>query len=116
MRKTGIGVILLLFILSTIAVAAAHGAKGNGPAELKINGGNKGDIDFPHRTHQETLKDCKICHTLFPKKNGAIDDLKAQNKLKKKKVMNALCISCHKKEKKAGRDHGPTKCSACHIK
>lgn len=116
MRKTGIGFILFIFLFSIIAVAIAHSAKNNGPANLEITGGKKGDVPFPHRMHQNNLKDCNICHTLFPKKHNAIDDLKAQKKLKKKKVMNALCLSCHKREKKAGRDHGPTKCSACHIK
>ena len=60
-----------------------------------------GNITFPHKKHQELLKDCKICHAKGP---GKIADLG-------KDWAHKTCKGCHE-EKKAG----PTKCSECHKK
>ncbi|MCM2359831.1 MAG: cytochrome c family protein [Geobacteraceae bacterium] len=60
-----------------------------------------GDVTFPHKKHQELLKDCKVCHEKGP---GKIEGFG-------KDIAHKNCKGCHE-EKKAG----PTKCSECHKK
>ncbi len=96
--------------------AAAIAVENKGGREIKIDGGKKGAIIFSHHMHQDTIGDCSVCHSIFPKSKGAIKDAITQKKLKKKQVMKKTCIKCHKAMKKAGKDHGPTSCSACHVK
>lgn len=93
----------------------AHGG-GNGPSAIDIYGGTRGKVPFTHQLHQTRLEDCNVCHNMFPQEHDALKALKAKKVLKKKQVMNKLCISCHRKEKKAGRKYGPVKCSTCHKK
>lgn len=95
---------------------AAAVDENKGAAQIDIPGGYKGKVPFNHQMHQTQLKDCNVCHDLFPKAPGAIDDLKTKKTLKKKQVMNKVCIKCHKAEKNAGNKAGPTTCSKCHVK
>ena len=67
----------------------------------------KGEVNFPHYLHHDTIGDCNVCHDLFPKTAGIIKDLKEQKKLKKKQVMNKTCIKCHKAKRNAGEKTGP---------
>ncbi len=60
-----------------------------------------GTVTFPHKAHQERLKDCKICHEKGP---GKIEGFS-------KDWAHKTCKGCHE-EKKAG----PTKCNECHKK
>ena len=60
-----------------------------------------GDISFPHKKHQELLKDCKTCHEKGP---GKIEGFG-------KDWAHRTCKACH--EAKAA---GPTKCAECHKK
>lgn len=60
-----------------------------------------GNVSFDHKKHQESLKDCKICHEKAP---GKIEGFN-------KDAAHKLCKGCHE-EKKAG----PTKCGECHKK
>jgi hypothetical protein len=108
----------LVFLFAGILLfsSLASATQNKGPETIKLDGGSRGKISLPHQTHQNTLKDCNACHTVFPQKIGSIKALKADGKLKKKFVMNKLCIKCHRAEKKAGRTSGPVKCSDCHIK
>ena len=114
--KLKVALISICIVIAASSVAFSVVDKNKGAANIEIDGGKKGKVPFPHRQHQERLVDCKICHSVFPKKPGSIKELKAQGKLKKKYVMNKLCTKCHKEIKKAGRKTGPTKCSKCHIK
>jgi hypothetical protein len=99
------------------AMAASPPASQNkGAANIAIDGGQRGNVPFPHRQHQDQLGDCQICHSVFPQKAGSISELKAEGKLKKKFVMNKLCTKCHKEKKKVGQKSGPTTCTKCHIK
>jgi len=98
--------------MGTTAVAVQN--RGN--KEIKIDGGKRGSVSFFHHMHQNMIKDCSVCHSLFPKSKGAIKNTIAEKKLKKKQVMTTVCLKCHKDYKKAGKAHGPTKCSACHVK
>ncbi len=60
-----------------------------------------GNITFPHKKHQELLKDCKKCHEKGP---GKIDGFG-------KDFAHKNCKGCHEEMKK-----GPTKCGECHKK
>ncbi len=108
--------VLALTSASPAPVQADSSDSSNGPATIEIYGGKRGKIDFPHRAHQERLGDCQRCHSLFPKQHDALKNLKKAGKLSSKKVMNKLCIKCHKAEKRAGRPSGPTTCSKCHTR
>ncbi len=110
--KIVLAVLLILCFVGSAAVAIQN----QGGKEIKIDGGKKGAVSFPHHLHQNTIGDCNVCHSIFPKSKGAIKDLIAQKELKKKQVMNKTCLKCHRANKKAGKDHGPTSCSACHVK
>jgi hypothetical protein len=93
---------------------AAAPAPNPGAVELVLKGGDSGDVPFPHRRHQERLLDCTVCHSVFPQKAGAIEELKSQGKLQKKEVMNTQCTKCHKERRRGGETTGPTTCTSCH--
>lgn len=103
--------VLLVSVASVVAQTQNTGA-----AEILLDGGTSGNVHFPHQRHQVKLADCAICHSAFPQKAGAIEELKAQGKLAKKQVMNEQCTKCHKEKKKAGEKAGPTTCTTCHVK
>lgn len=109
--QTILTVALPLLLTAAIAIAA-----NRGPEQIDIFGGERGKVPFPHARHQDNLKDCNICHSVFPQETDAIKKLKEQGSLKKKKVMNLQCIKCHKQGKKDGKPHGPVTCSTCHVK
>ena len=60
-----------------------------------------GKVTFPHKKHQEMLKDCMKCHEKGP---GKIADLS-------KDWAHKVCKGCHTEMKK-----GPTACKDCHKK
>ncbi len=60
-----------------------------------------GAVTFPHKMHQQTVKNCKTCHATKP---GKIEGFG-------KDAAHKLCIDCHKSKGK-----GPTTCKACHKK
>ena len=105
----------LIIGISVLALAFAGSALAAGKANIVLKGGHFGDVPFPHKLHQDTLKDCKVCHKLFPEKEGAIGKLIADGTLKKKAVMKE-CVKCHKARKAKGEKTGPTSCRACHKK
>jgi len=102
-----------LMIFSAVATLAMvnHGAE-----EFAINGGSKGEVQFPHKVHQEILGDCKACHDVFPMELGVIKTMKANKELKRKQVMNKTCIKCHRARKSKGESYGPISCNDCHTK
>ena len=103
-------------IVSGVMAVSSMATQDKGAENIELEGGKRGKVPFPHRQHQAQLKDCNICHSVFPQTAGSISALKAEGKLKKKQVMNKLCTKCHKQNKKAGRKSGPTTCKKCHIK
>ena len=105
-------IVAILLGAGFIGITAA--VENKGAKVILINGGKARDVHFPHLRHQTALKDCDICHALFPKKVGSIAALKAQGKLKKKQVMKDHCIDCHKKMKAEGHKTGPRSCARCH--
>jgi hypothetical protein len=110
-----LGAGVLFFTAGSVALSVAP-VENKGAAEIKLPGGKRGLVPFPHHRHQDKLGDCDICHSFFPQKTGIIKELKAQGKLKKKHVMKKLCTKCHKQRKKEGIKAGPTTCAKCHIK
>ena len=114
-KKTYVVMAVLLglgLLVSTGTVESAN----NGAEEMLIEGGSRGKVPFPHRTHQAVLGDCNKCHDLFPQETGAISRLKEAGNLKKKQVMNTSCVKCHKAMQKGGGKAGPTTCSKCHVR
>ena len=109
-------VLVLAGFLSVSAIPAFAQTQNTGAAEIVLNGGTSGDVHFPHQRHQVKLVDCAICHSAYPQKAGAIEELKAQGKLAKKQIMNEQCTKCHKEKKQAGEKAGPTTCTTCHAK
>lgn len=107
---------LLCAAAMTPLIAPAGGAENKGAETIMISAGNRGDVNFPHRQHQERLTDCKPCHELFPKTSGSINALKSEGKLSNKQVMNTLCVDCHRTKRDAGEKSGPVSCNACHTK
>lgn len=61
----------------------------------------KRGIKFPHKKHQEMLKDCKKCHEKGPGKIAGFG----------KDWAHKTCKGCHIDMKK-----GPTGCNDCHKK
>ncbi len=105
----------LVIVLSLFSVIHALPPGSKGPAEITLDSGRKKKVVFPHARHQDSLKDCMKCHSLFSKNNGVIKKMIGSGALEKKQVMNH-CRDCHKKMKKNGEKSGPTKCSKCHVK
>ncbi|MBT7696196.1 MAG: cytochrome c3 family protein [Desulfobacterales bacterium] len=108
-------ILLLLSLLFIFCFSIAVFGKDTGKAEMILGGGSKGNIAFPHGSHQQTITDCTSCHNLFPQETGSIDKLKNEGGIKKKQVMKQ-CQKCHREMKRAGEKTGPTKCSGCHDK
>lgn len=99
--------------VSVLSVAFAGSAFAADTMVLK--GGSPGDVTFPHKMHQDKLKDCDACHKLFAKEAGSIEKAIAAGTLKKKDAMKA-CMDCHKADKAKGGAAGPTGCKECHKK
>ena len=106
----------IIAMIASAMVVSSMATQNKGAENLELNGGNRGNVPFPHRQHQDQIGDCKICHSVFPQKTGSIEELKAKGTLKKKYVMNKLCTKCHKEKKRDGQKSGPTTCTKCHIK
>ncbi len=105
-----------VIIISYVDYSMGSDDMNTGAEKIRLDGGSKGKVPFAHRVHQEKLGDCDICHSIFPKEPGSIEDLKKKGDLNKKQVMKKLCIKCHKAERMAGNAHGPTTCSKCHVR
>lgn len=87
--------------LSMVLIAVVMGATGAWAADVIELQASKGNVSFPHKMHQESLKDCSKCHEKGP---GKIADLG-------KEWAHKTCKGCHSEMGK-----GPTTCSGCHKK
>jgi len=114
LMRSKIVVLCVVFMLLYGGVIVA-GIEEKGPKQITLDGGQRGEVAFPHRQHQTTLGDCSICHNIFPQKLGVIKDLKNEGRLEKKQVMNH-CRGCHRNRVKQGLNAGPTSCRECHSK
>jgi predicted CXXCH cytochrome family protein len=85
---------MLLFVVTTAASAF------EGPRQIIFPTAN-GNVSFMHGDHQDSEKDCAICHP--GGKTGKIPGFS-------KEAAHKFCIDCHKQKS------GPTKCAECHEK
>lgn len=90
MKKTVIVLLSIIFSAGTVIAADV--------IELPAS---TGKVSFPHKKHQQMLKDCKKCHEKAP---GKIAELG-------KEWAHKTCKGCHTELKK-----GPTTCKECHKK
>ena len=105
-----------MFVIFLVFIFVSAGPSENkGAPDISIGAESKGQVAFPHKTHQDTLKECDTCHSLFPKEPNSIQKLIGEGKLQKKQVMNH-CRDCHKEKTAAGEKAGPTSCATCHPK
>jgi cytochrome c-type protein NrfB len=113
-------VTVLTLVIAGAALIAAGAipaqTQNPGAAEFVLEGGTSGKVPFPHRRHQQADPDCTVCHSRFPQKAGAIEELKEKGTLPRKQVMNELCTKCHKERQAAGQSSGPVTCTKCHVK
>ena len=86
-------------VITMLSIVAFSGTAFS--AEIINLPAKNGNVAFPHKKHQENLKDCKICHKKVPGKIEGFD----------KNFAHKLCKGCHEKKKV-----GPTKCAECHVK
>jgi hypothetical protein len=106
--------VLSLIVFGFILAFASAEEQARGSQEMVLKGGETGNIPFPHGAHQQALKDCSICHSLFPQQTGGIATRITEGTLKNKQVMNELCTRCHRQMKQEGKSTGPTSCRECH--
>ncbi len=66
----------------------------------------KGTVTFTHAEHGKKME-CSVCHTTATPEKITIEN---------KKQGHALCLTCHKAEKKQGNKAAPTSCKQCHVK
>lgn len=116
MKRSALIASIACALLFVLALPAATLAAKQGADNITIFGGSRGKVPFPHAQHQARLKDCNICHSVFPQEVDAMRKMKEKGTLKSKQVMNLQCIKCHKADKKAGKPHGPVTCSTCHVR
>jgi hypothetical protein len=109
-------IIFIVFMSVLFIFTPAFSEQHPGTDNIILEGGESGVVPFPHKMHQDSLKDCSICHELFDQEIGTIEKLKSENKLKAKQVMNTQCLKCHRDDKKAGKSSGPISCTTCHSK
>ena len=107
MKKFVLLQILGFFTLAAaISIAAQDmgAAKENkGAPHIVLFGGRTASVPFSHQIHQNILGDCNLCHKLFPKNSGAIQNLISGGKLQKKAVM-ARCRACHREMAGTGKN------------
>ena len=66
-------------VLASIFFLGATAVQNKGAAQITIEAGERGVVQFPHHLHQNKLEDCKICHSYFPQEPRAIEQLKKEN-------------------------------------
>lgn len=87
---------------------------------IKIFQKKKAPVPFAHKKHIDAKIECKTCHhtTEAGKDPAACTTChKAEadgTTPKAEKAFHKSCIDCHKKDAKAGKASGPTKCGECH--
>jgi len=92
--------VTVVFVLGLVGSALAVG-----PAVIELPA-SMGKVTFPHKLHQDVLKDCKKCHAQAPGKIKEIGKFWAHE----------TCRQCHVAMKTDGKTTGPTNCSGGHKK
>ncbi|MGD0584227.1 MAG: cytochrome c7 [Oryzomonas sp.] len=86
-------------VIAMLAIAAFTGTAF--AADVMEFPASMGKVTFPHKKHQDMLKDCKKCHAGAP---GKIEGFG-------KDWAHKTCKGCHSEMGK-----GPTSCKDCHKK
>jgi hypothetical protein len=86
-------------VVAVIALVAFAGSAF--AADVMEFPASMGKVTFPHKQHQEMLKDCKKCHEAGPGKIAGFG----------KDIAHKTCKGCHSEMGK-----GPTSCKDCHKK
>ena len=81
--------ILSSIVLALFSTATIIGAANQGAENISIYGGSRGDVPFPHRAHQDRLKDCNTCHAVFPQETDGIKKMSNRAGLSISKTSNA---------------------------
>lgn len=87
--------------LLAAAVIVAMSAGAVLAADVITFEAKNGNVTFNHKKHQETVKECKVCHEKGP---GKIEGFG-------KDFAHKSCKGCH-----SDKGAGPTKCTDCHKK
>jgi cytochrome c553 len=90
-----------LIAAAALIVFTAGMALAAGPDTISLPS-KKGNISFPHKKHQEQLKNCTLCHEKSA--GGKIEGLNMT-------WAHKTCRGCHEEKKM-----GPTSCGDCHKK
>ena len=71
--KSNLLLLIAIGLVAASSVAISGTDQNKGAAEIKLAGGTRGKVPFPHHQHQEVLGDCNICHSAFEQKSGIIE-------------------------------------------
>lgn len=91
---------LVATLAAVVALSLSSVVFAAGPETIELPA-SMGKVTFPHKKHQEMLKDCTKCHAQAP---GKISELG-------KDWAHKTCKGCHSESNK-----GPTACKDCHKK
>ena len=59
--------VIALFLYTALSVSGQN----KGSANMILEGGNTGNVPFPHQQHQLILEEsCEVCHRIFPQKKS----------------------------------------------
>jgi len=90
---------MVVLQLSCVALAILCYAQIGFAADIIVFPSESGKVIFPHKEHQESIRDCKVCH------KTALGTIKESGQYRP----HELCIGCHEKKKS-----GPINCVGCH--
>ncbi len=126
MKKTLIGILAVMFLVSMVTVTMVYADAVKAPDKPLTFECKKGTVTFDHSIHTKAGLTCEKCHHKWKDKTKEPKGCKECHKPKKEGDVPKLydmahksdhsCKGCHKAMKKAGKKTGPTKCSGCHKK
>ena len=90
---------MVVLQLACVALAIFSCASTGSAADKIVLPAESGNVVFPHKEHQESIRDCKVCH------KTALGTIKQSGQYRP----HELCIGCHEKKKS-----GPINCVGCH--
>jgi hypothetical protein len=93
MKKNQQSIFFVLVLMFPSVMFASSGA------DIIVLSNAMGNITFPHKAHQERMKDCEFCHTTV---SGKMDGLRID-------WGHIICKDCHIKI-----NNGITECTSCH--
>lgn len=126
--KTSKGILVMALMAIFIASGFAYAQQEVLKLEHQAFGKRqRPGVTFPHAKHFESI-DCLQCHHFYADGKNVWDESRETNcsachalkaEQKKMELMNAFhgtCLTCHRKDKAAGKKSGPVMCGECHVK